>query len=56
MSLYEKGVTDGRISEAEIFLDNLIALKNELDVVGYDSKQSYINALITDLEVFLNSG
>lgn len=49
MSQYKKGFLEGQKSEMEVFLDNLHALKDELDSVGYDSKQSYLNVLISDL-------
>ena len=46
---YEKGYEAGRNDEAEITLENLLALQMELNSVGYDSENSHINTLIDDL-------
>ena len=51
---YDKGFLDGQLSEAEIFLENLQSLKDELNDVGWDSDRSFINTLMNDLEKFLN--
>lgn len=50
---YDKGFLDGQLSEAEVFLENLQTLKDELNGVGYDSNRSFINTLIADLEKFV---
>lgn len=51
---YDKGFQDGQLSEAEVFLENLQTLKDELNGVGYDANRSYINTLIADLEKFVD--
>lgn len=54
LSQYDKGFLDGRIKEAKVQLENIISLKDELDSVGYDSKRTFLNILIKDLQKFLD--
>lgn len=50
---YQQGFLDGQKAEAEVFLENLKALEDELNSVGWDGGESYLHTMIRDTEKFL---
>ncbi|MET3505536.1 hypothetical protein [Halalkalibacter oceani] len=51
---YDKGFLDGQKAEAEAFLENLRALEEELNSVGWDGGHSYLHTMMEDFERFLS--